>query len=537
MAIVNPGDSPKDLPQKPTEALTKPENNAEISINFTPKIPVTDATPAAPPAIVTKPSTAWSGSLDVPADKKVDGKTETAKATGEKQADFFSSAALQEKSGSSKLIENIASQKAKLEEPKIEELLGKKSTILESSIEQEAIYKMKKKLRVAQFLAFFVAAVAVAVNGFLYFQLSPGINLLGFQYNFESNLRNDLFNLNENLRSMQTELSTYQFLSGQLYLNQFGYESTRFMDSVAKLEEAGTAGDRTVLTSVIEEALRQMPVLLTGAKENLTKPLMVATYTTRGEEAQDELMKELDAQNALRRAISEEKTSFIKAGADNGLANGTAELAFYDNTIKLVGNSRLVDLLNSTTVEDFRQQAEDYFNNNDPAQRLSFRTHIDNLLASTKVNLATITNLRNSRIKWSEVIERLENITNQVNTEHNSGGGSGNASVILYSSYDFNSDTGSIGINAVNSTRSGTNREVVTYLIEALELSPEFKNVSNRNFPLSRTVDSSGVQTYTMSFKIDMELERGAFSRNNSPIENLQDGQRVATVKVPVKRN
>lgn len=574
MATVNSGDVPKNSQEQPTP-MAKPENSADISINFTPRIEITAPPKDAPqqPAtekksllaglfakkeatsesqpLVTQPSKAWSNAPDVPTEKKPAAPVEPADAAETKppvplkpqqenaaepsKDDFFTSAALEEKSGASKLIENIATQKARLEEPKIEELLGKKSTILESSIEQEAIFKLKKKLRVSQFLAFFVAVVAVAVNGFLFYQLSPGVNVLGLQYNFESNLRNDLFNLNENLRSMQTELSKYQYLAGQLYLNQFGYESTRFIDSVAKLEETSSAGDRTVLSSVIEEAEQQMPVLLAGAKQNLTQPVVVETYPTRGEEVKDPTMINLDFQNALRQAINEEKNAFQRSVTDNGPVNNV-ELAFYDNTIKLVGNLKLLENLGAMTVEAFQADADAYVANNDPAQRQAFRSYIDNLLASTKVNLATITNLRNSRIKWSEVLDRLEAITSQVNTEHNSGLGAGNASSITYSSYDFNADTGAIGINAINSTRSGTNREVVTYLIEALEASPEFKNVSNRNFPLSRTLDAAGVETYTMSFKIDMQLEKGAFSRDNSPIEDLQNGPQVASIKVPVKR-
>lgn len=619
METNNSGTNPQNN-QPDSDKQVQPENPAEVSINFTPKIPIlenkdgktpaTNETPSTDsakkdPKVVsmdiprkdlnsdaqtakpeekkgflsglfgkkeadsmkTKPSTAWGDAVDAPKDMKKDdtsagkvapvvipeAKMENPPAaattpaldtkipevkTDQKQAkDFFESSALQEKSGTSKLVENIATQKAQLEQPKAEDLLGKKSTILEESIEQESLLKKKQKLRVTQFLAVFLAIVAITVNGYLYYQLSPGMNILGyFDYNFESNLRNDVFNLNESLKSVQTDLNKYRYLSGQLYLNQFGYESTRFIDGMADLELPGSTTDKAQIQSLVTQAKEKMPVLLAGAQENLTTPISVQTFQTRGEEAQETNTIDASFQKELRVAIGTEKNALKAASEQSGLQTNIGELAIFDNAIKLVGNKKLIDNLNATTIEAFKIEADEYELNADPAQRAGFRTYIDNLLASTKVNLATITNLRNSRIKWSDVIDRLETITNQVNAEHNSGLGANNASKFVYSSYDFNTDSGKISINASNTTRSGTNREVVTYLIEALEASPEFKNVSNRNFPLSRTKDANGLITYTLNFKIDMDIETGAFSKMNSPIVDLQNGQQVAAVKVPVRR-
>lgn len=506
-----------------------------------------------------KPSTAWGGALDVPKETKSPEPNKPAAAPASmpivgtpsaaaqsiqtstqksaEQVEFFTSAALQEKAGGSKLMENITTQKAQLEKPKMEDLLGKKSTILEKTIEQESQLKMKKKLRLMQFMSFFLAVVALGVNGYLYYQLSPGVDLLGYaQYNFESNLRNDLFNLNQSLKSVQTELNKYRFLSGQLYLNQFGYESTRFVDGIADLETPGLASQKTEVQSLVTEAKNRMPTLLAGAKQNLTQPIVVETYQTRGEEKIDPLLIEGEFQRELRQAISNEKKALLDASEESNLEVPVAALAFFDNTAKLVGNAKLLTNLNARTIDAFKIEADQYEQTNDPAQRASFRNYIDDLLASTKVNLATITNLRNSRVKWSEVIDRIEKITNQVNSEHNSGLGSANASQIQYASFDFNAETGRVSLSGLNTTQSGTNREVVTYLLEAFEASPEFKNVSNRSFPLSKSNTLGGADVYSLNFKIDMEIEQGAFSKLNTPIADLAE-KVAAVVKIPVKRN
>lgn len=539
-----------DLPaeDQPAAAPAAPEKKGLLSGLFGKK---TEA------PVQAKPSAAWGSALDVskdakpadstkPADVKLAATPTPAKpaapagtatpgsAKPGEQVEFFSSAALQQKAGGSKLMENITTQKAQLEKPKMEDLLGKKSTILEKTIEQESQLKMKKKLRLMQFMSFFVAVVAVGLNGYLYYQLNPGVDVFGFtQYNFESNLRNDLFNLNKSLKSIQTELNKYRFLSGQLYLNQFGYESTRFIDGIANLETPGLASEKTEIQSVVTEAKNRMPTLLAGAKQNLSQPIVVETYPTRGEEKLEPVMVEGEFQRELRAAILNEKRALLDASTQSNLEVPTSALSFFDNTAKLVGNNKLLINLNASTVDAFKIEADQYELANDPAQRKSFRNYIDELLASTKVNLATITNLRNSRIKWSEVIDRIEKITNQVNSEHNSGLGSANASKIDYASFDFNSETGKVSLSAVNTTQSGTNREVVTYLLEAFEASPEFKNVSNRSFPLSKVTNLDGTESFSLNFKIEMEVEQGAFSKLNTPIADLE---KVAVVKIPVKR-
>jgi hypothetical protein len=475
----------------------------------------------------TKPSAAWGSALDV-------SKTAPAKTEEKGKIDFFSSSALQEKAGNSNLMENITSQKLKVEQPKIGDLLGKQSKILEKTIEQETLLNYKKRLRVVQFMAFMIFLIALGVNTFLYAQLSPGISLGGyFNYNFDSNLRNDVFNLNQSLRSVQTGLNTYRFLSGQLYLNQFGYETTRFMDAVGSNPQEVTAiSDRE---KIIADAKDSMPKLLKGAKENLTQSLVVPTFPTRGEEKGDDNSILADFQRSLRSSILTVKKSVLEAKAEGGVAPNDAEAVFYDNSAKMVGNTKLMTNLQSTNLENFKNQVELFASTDfDPTQRESFKKSINNLLDSTKVNLATITNLRNSRIAWSDVLDRIEAITNKVNTDHNSGSGIDNDSQIVYSGFDFNAENGKITVSGLNTTKHGTNREVVTYLMEAFEASPEFKNATNRSFPLSRIVDASGNESYSMNFKIDMEIESGSFSKSNAPIISLL--QEKMTARALVKR-
>lgn len=483
--------------------------------------------------IQTKPSMAWGKAIDVSKESPKTPAVTSEQAGIPEKKDFFSSISLQEKATTSNLMENIVTQKAYLEQPKIEDLLGKRSTILEKSIEQESQLKLKKKLRFMQLLSLIMLVVMIGVNMFFYAQLSPGVDFWGiFKYNFDSNLRNDLFNLNQSLKSQQTELNKYHYLSGQLYLNQFGFESTRFLDGINNLETPGLQEDKTTIESIVQEAKNNMPDLLAGAKNSLTQPITIGTFPTRGEAQTDPALLQTDFEQSLRKAIAEEKKTLKDSSSQSSLETPTGALIFFDNAAKLVGNTKLMASLKASTVEAFRVDADSYQQNQDIAQRKSFRLFVDNLLASTKVNLATISNLKNVRIQWKDVIDRVEAITNQVNTNHNNINAI-NASKISYSSFDLSSETGKVSVSGVNTTHSGTNREVVTYLIESFEASPEFKNVTNRSFPLSKSVDLNGQEVYTMNFKMDMELESGAFSKLNTPVADMHD-QKVALAKVSV---
>lgn len=475
--------------------------------------------------VATKPSSAWDTGLD----------------TG-KNVDFYAAGSLKDKTGSVKLIENVSTQKAKLEAPKMSDLLGSKSAILEQSLEQESLLHAKKKLRLVQVITMIIVLAAIGSNAWLFGQLSPGF----LNYQFNNNLRNDIFNLNENLKSVQTSLNTYRYLSGQLYLNQFGYESTRFIESVAKMGESNPDLDKIAIAGDINEAKSKLPDLLQGAKANLGAKLTVDTYTVRGEVKDESAKPEAEFEKALQASLTKEAAAVKAASADTDPKALQAEMAFFDNTIKLVGNKKLLSNLLASSPDTFRIDAEEFEAGTDPTKALSFKKLIENLLASTKVSIATITDLKNSRVKWSDVLDRAMKITNAVNAEHNAGLQQGNASEITYSGFDFNADTGKVTLNGLNTTKSGTNREVVTYLIEAMESSPEFKNVTNRTFPLSKSTDSAtGETTYSLNFKLDMEIEQGVFSKSNAPLADLQGSKYASTAKVPshkvppkkVKRN
>ena len=576
MDIINLGNSsPSESPQKPDPnqsggstgntpntqnkdlTIKNSDNPASISINFTPTIPTAETKPTiAPkqkimkldiskaelnrilppePALnISKPSTAWGNALDV--NKAVAPKA-VAKVESIPKIDFFNSSSLQEKSGTSKLMENITSQKLKIDQPKIGDILGKQSKILEKTIEQETLLNYKKRLRVVQFMTFIAFITALGINVFFYSQLSPGVNVGGFfNYNFESNLRNDLFNLNENLSSLQTELNTYRFLSGQLYLNQFGYETTRFMDAVNNKSGPTNSTNNTDIDNIINDSKDSMPKLLQGAKDNITKPLVIELFPTRGEAKMDEAATLTTFQNKLKASILAVKKSVLDAHTDTGLDPVSNEGVFYDNSFRMVGNAKLTTNLQSSNIDNFKNQVDLYSSTDfDPTQRNVFKKSINNLLDTTKVNLATITNLRNERVKWSDVLNRIEAITDYVNSQHNKGGKQNNDSVITYSAIDFNAENGTVSVSGLNTTKQGTNREVVTYLMEAFELSPEFKNATNRSFPLNKVTDTSGKSVYSMNFKIDMEIEKGSFSKLNSPIASLNESSNKLAPKIQTK--
>jgi len=447
---------------------------------------------------------------------------------------FFLGSKNDEKSASSQILENIASQKAKLEEPKIESLLGKSgSGLLQKSLEEEKLDKLKRKVRSRKLLTLLVLLIVVGANGYLWFQLNSGLNLFGFYtFNFENNLFNSAQQTNTNLESVQTNANKFRYLTGQLYLNQFSFDMTKFFDGVAAINDPATVNSRADIVDQLTQIKTEAPQLLASAKENLTVPVATALVKLpqSGEDTAD-INPDVPFQTDLRKAIGTDKAALLATVQSGGQTeNLPRDIDFLDNTNSLVGNSALLNNLNALTPEQLSKGMDDYQNLNDPAQKAKFKNQIDSLLGVTKNPLALISKLKNGRVNWTVVLQKVNLIAQKVNSEHSGTSGS---SEITFSNFDLSSDGKKISFTGLNKTSDGTNREVVTFLIQALEDSADFKNVTDRSFPLSKETDTeTSATSFSMNFKVDMEIETGTFDSKNAPVVSF-----VENAINKVKRN
>ncbi len=414
----------------------------------------------------------------------------------------------------SKVLENITAQQNSAK-PKVDQILGN-SGLLEESLRAEKEKKEKSKLRTLQLMTGVVVMGMLAINGYLFYQLTPGIDFWGiFQFNLQNNLTDKLAQTNSEIRSVKTEINKYNYLIGQIYLSELSTDTSRFFDNVSNLQNPRTINLRAAAETNMKNAVVELPQKLADVKKYLNEPLFVETVLSKKE-------KDLDlanqAQTDLRIALQNAKAENLKAAGETATDENNAELALLENAIRTVGNNALIANLRATNLDEFKTALNATVTQPNGPDAEKLRTLLNNILSSSKSNLAIINNIKNKRLAWSQVIDAIYRVTNTVDNSN-----ADSNSRTTYNSFNFNADNNSISISGVNKTSKGNNRTIVANLINTLEGDDFFKDVANRSFPLSKSQDQSGNLIYSLNFKIDLKIDESRFRSAKSTSSNTKN--------------
>lgn len=501
---------------KPTGSTPTPDSNGgqagKIDLSITPNEPK-PAAPAQPAAPTPAPS-ATAPKPAEPAKAPTPAPTPEPKAAEDKGGLSFTNIfnEQKEKKKETKVISSVLKKEGKTS--KIKPILGT-APALQKSIEEDRKTKLKRKVRLVQ-IAFVIVFLAGAASAFYFYQeLSPTFDLFG------QNTTQRLATVNDNLRSVQTQVNKYRYLAAQLDLNRFSHVSDQFLDKTAQLGDAAP-GQMAALQQTIAQAGNDLPALLSNIREQLTPEIVVQTTRSEAEEelTPDQIRSnaETDLRNALladRRAITA-NSSLTKANEE--------EIKLIDNTIKLVGNTPLLNTIRSASVENFQEELANYVSTLDPGLRISLSELMESVLTSTQSSIATIGSIKANRIEWSTIMKQIEDVTRVIDPAFGAGLTTTLGDGIFYTGYEFETTTNKITISGVSKTTTADNFTVISNLIEELERSPNFENVEMRSFSKSGTF----AQGFTSAFKIDLALEVNGFSDQNSPIS--LESRRVARV-------
>ncbi len=407
--------------------------------------------------------------------------------------------------------------------PKVKPILGAAPT-LQKSIEAEKITGKKKQLRVAQSVFVFVLLAAAGMAFYFYSQLAPGFDLFG------ANATARLTDINKNLRSAQTSINKYRYLAAQLDLSRFSYISDEFLDKTSKLTmTALSASEVAEITQEVESAAEELPDTLINIKENLAAPLVIDTYQTEAEEetTPEEVQKQFESQ--LRNLLLADRKE-ITQNSDLSEEN-EQDLRLIDNTLKLIGNNKLLNTIKGVSPDDFQSKLLAYAETLEVAQREEIQKIMGDILSSTKSDIATIGAIKSQRIAWLWIIEKIEEVTAEVDPNFNSGLFEVTGFEITYNGYELDAGTNKIILSGQTKTIDANNFTDISNLIDAFEDSPYFKNVEMRSFAKSGDVESG----FTANFKIDLEIETDGISPKNRPI-SLIPSRPVAVNTTGVKR-
>jgi hypothetical protein len=232
-------------------------------LNITPSSPAPDSgdtgkTPT-PPAVTPAPAAgASSGTLEI--------KATPAPAADDKSTfqNIFNKT--EEKEKESQIMSGVLKKKTAAD--KLKPILGHGPT-LQKAIEQEKEMKLKKKLRLVQIVMLVMFFSGGSMAAYFYTELSPTFNLW-------QNKTAQLTDMNKNIRSQQTQLNKYRYLSAQLDLNQFSYQADQFMDKVGQyFDPNASASVKESLSVGIEESEYQLPALLERVKDGLRESIVI----------------------------------------------------------------------------------------------------------------------------------------------------------------------------------------------------------------------------------------------------------------------
>lgn len=430
----------------------------------------------------------------------------------------------QAKKEDSKMISSIISQKDVLQKTK--SILGPAPT-LEKSIEQEKEAAMKRKLRFYQFIFVMIFAVSAAVGLYFYAELSPDFNLLG------ANTTARLADTNTNLRQVQTLVNKDRYLAAQLELNEFSYQTDRFLSSVAKINDPSVSEfDKRTLFADLDEAQKSLPILLGDVRNILTQNIVPTT--TRSEKEPEQTPEELlqIAQSDLRSALLNEKKKY---GANPTNPQDVLDVKLIENASKLVGNTALLNVLQNTSSTAFQKQLEDYSTAPDAQKLKAIQDVVGKVLSTTKSDLATIADIKRTRIEWSSIISQIKDETLNVDKNFDQPLLYDTLGGIVYTGYEFDSNSNKIVLSGMTKTFDGSNFTLISNLIDQLESSVYFQDVDMRSFAKSKTGEI-GIEGFAANFKIDLRLETQGFSAKNAPV-SLQSNSLNNTVSAGTRRD
>lgn len=470
----------------------EPVKPVETAVAATPAVPTPEPTPEPTTAPPTPKSELPTKELAAPVPEAAK------KSGGSTFSNIFNQKKTQNKDTT--VMKTILEQKGA---PKMKPILGS-APALQKSLEESKVLRQKKTLRLAQMVFVLVFVASLGMAGYFYSELSPTFDLFG------PNTTAKLTDVNKNLRSAQTTINKYRYLAAQLDLNAFSLVSDDFLDKTALM--ATNASKLAVLNQNVTDLAEELPNLLVRVKENLTPSIIVDTYHTAAEEeyTEDTIKRQFEAE--LKASLTEDRkkiTSVETLSAEN-----EQDLRLIDNTLKLVGNNKLLTAISNVSADALGGNLVSYVGSLDPEKRKELSEMMKSVLISTKSDIAIIGALKSSRIDWAWIIDKIEEVTATVDPNFNAGLFEVTGLEIVYTGYELDSKSNKIVLSGYTKTNDARNFSIISDLIDEMEKSVYFETVEMRSFSKSGTFETG----FTANFKLDLNIEQNGDSVKNAPI-------------------
>ncbi|MDX9971308.1 MAG: hypothetical protein RBS56_05420 [Candidatus Gracilibacteria bacterium] len=287
----------------------------------------------------------------------------------------------------------------------------------------------------------------------------------------------ELENSNLEVRSLKTDFNMYTLLQANANLNEITYLADGFMQSfeISKSQTASAKdkSDSEARMTSVREKLK--PLVLETAKL-MNEPLFLPLI--------DPLLSDINSQKMAFELDLKEK---LRVKSEDFREKDPRLSKLYIQTINLVGNSTLTAVLNGMDVDKLRNE--------------ELYAQLKVINAETVNDLSIVHDIKNSRIKWSDIIKEIDLKTMAVDSSYSEyyydlkGG-------IRYTSYEFDKEAKRISIIGEILRYDTANFTMIANLIDSFNTSGLFEGAEMKSFSKSGSIDDG----YKSSVRLNLTL-------------------------------
>lgn len=371
-------------------------------------------------------------------------------------------------------------------------------------IDQE--YHLKKRLSVVRFVFALMLVVFFGMYVFFASQLNPDFDLFG------QNVARTLDGKNAQLKTLQTDVNLSRIESTRILLANFAVSADNFLQKFSEYRAAQTDAKKAEISADLDAIRQGMVEPFEKARGKMLARNWITIFRTAAV-SDSEAEREFD--EALRERLRSERKKQLE---DSQKTEQTAlkeqlkqEMAQNFELLQLVGNVPMKTLLRTDIRSLNHEELKDF---------------VGKFSGAYASRLGLIYQIKEKRVPWARTIREISVRTKNVDPLFRTGffaklGG------ILYNAFDFEGNSGRIGLTGQAKSDDGSNFSILANLIDELEGSPVFKEVDMRSFS-KRQSDGGG---YEGSFKIDFKLQTELIDARDRQYDlqknplTLRDGQ------------
>lgn len=341
----------------------------------------------------------------------------------------------------------------------------------------------------------FSVILGLSAISFLFFasQLSDNLNFFTERLKI-SNASGQLASKNAEIISLQTDLNLYRYLQLNGFFNSFTKDSDSFLinfdihnsQTVSQEEKDGAGREMLDLKKSLKDSFTKIQKLYS---DGFTSPLIDQNFSTQNDLERIYLEKTL--------AKLDDKINELKEKSDPQVRR---ELKAYAQTKNLISNMELRNLILQT---DFSAM--------DDLKLLAFVKKANSLIVN---DLSIIRQIKDARIKWSEIINEID-LRTKVVDRHYSENSFDLLGGIRYTNYDFESAERKISIIGETKTFNTENFSVIADLIDELNRSRFFTGAQMRSFGKSGSLDDG----FMANLKLSVDLQDGEIDKEDNNLE------------------